>query len=182
METTAQRDWWMLGLRGVLAVAVGVFLLFFQARVFELMVVVFGVFALVAGVMALAAGARRLGHGERGVALVAEGVAGVVAGLLALVWPQLTALTLLYIVGAWAMAIGVLQLGEALEIGRHRSLKWMLLSLGAFALLFGLAIVLTPQASAAGLSGLLGVFVLGFGMLQLAFAAELHRPAAQQQQ
>lgn len=180
METTAQRDWWMLALRGALAVVAGAFLLFFQARVFEVVVLVFGTFALIAGVVALAAGARRVGHGEKGIALVAEGLAGVAAGLLAMVWPQVTAMVLLYIVGAWAIVVGMLQLAEAREAGKQGELKWMLFSLGAFTLLFGLAIVISPEASAQGLSGLLGVFVLGFGLLQLAFAGELHRPLQKQ--
>ena len=39
-------------------------------------------------------------------ALIAEGASGIVAGLVALAWPSITALVLLYVVAIWAILSG----------------------------------------------------------------------------
>jgi hypothetical protein len=75
----------------------------------------FGVYAITEGVLVVLTGIR--GTPYRGV-LIAEGASGIVAGLLALAWPSITALVLMYVVAIWAILSGVAEMIAAVSLRR----------------------------------------------------------------
>jgi len=89
-------NWWALALRGFLAVLFGLIALFLPGMTLTVLVLVFGAYALVDGLFAVVSGIRGSGGSRRWV-LIVEGVLGVLAGIVALVWPGITALVLLYV-------------------------------------------------------------------------------------
>ena len=111
MERGLARNWWMLALRGVLAIVFGILVFFSPDLAWAVVIGLFAAFALIDGVLAITAAVVGHEHGRRWWALVLEGVVGLGAGILTLAWPEVTGLVLLYFIGFWAVVTGVLESG-----------------------------------------------------------------------
>jgi uncharacterized membrane protein HdeD (DUF308 family) len=102
------------------------------------LVLVFGVYAIVDGVAALVAAARgrQLAGGSRGW-LVLEGLLGIAAGIVALLWPGITALALLWVIAAWAVPTGVLEIVAAVRLRRVLDNEWLVVVAGILSIWAG---------------------------------------------
>ena len=149
MELGLVRNWWMLALRGVVAIAFGVLVFFWPGFVWAVIVGLFAGFALLDGVLAIAIAVT--GHSRDGKwwALVFEGLVGIAAAMLALTWPAVTEVVLLYLFGFWAVLTGILEIAAAVRLREEIEGEWTLGLAGALSLVFGSAILLVPAAGAA---------------------------------
>lgn len=172
--TTGQRlasNWPAIALRGVAAVVFGLFLLFWPAPSLLTLIYIFGIFVLVEGVAAVVSGVRQ----PQGVswALVALGLIGIAAGIATFIWPGITGLILLYVIGFWAIASGVVQIYEGVRLRRSIANEWLLIATGVVSLIFGLIVVIAPGAGALAITFFIGFFGLIYGVLQIALALRL---------
>jgi uncharacterized membrane protein HdeD (DUF308 family) len=103
------RNWWIMALRGVASILFGLFTVVAPSISLAALVLVFGAFAFADGVLALVSAVRRRGVSDRWWVLLLQGLAGVAAGVVTVIWPDLTTLALLYLIVAWALAIGALE-------------------------------------------------------------------------
>jgi uncharacterized membrane protein HdeD (DUF308 family) len=117
-------NWWALALRGVAAVIFGLLALFWPGITLTALILLFGAFALVDGVFAIVAGIRGV-EGRRWL-LLAEGVLGAIAGLVALSLPGTVAIVMLYVVAAWAVLTGLLEIVAAVQLRREIEGEWAL--------------------------------------------------------
>ena len=101
----------IMALRGLAAVIFGLLALVWPEITVLALVLVFGAYAFVDGVFALVAAVRgrQLAGGSRAW-LVLEGLLGIGAGIVAVVWPDITALALLWVIAFWAVLTGVLEI------------------------------------------------------------------------
>src|SRR5437879_5336202 len=132
------RNWWAFALRGALGILLGLAAFLFPGITLSALVLLFGAYAIVDGVFAVVAGVRAAEHRERWGALLLEGIAGIAAGVLAFVWPALTALVLLYLIAAWSIITGALEIADAVRIRRTIQGEWLIGLNGAFSVLFGI--------------------------------------------
>jgi sporulation protein YlmC with PRC-barrel domain len=103
--------------------------------------------------------------------LLVEGILGVLAGGIAFAWPSITALALLYVVAAWAIVTGILEIAGAIRLRREIEGEWALGLSGALSLLFGVLLVVIPApAGLLSLVWLIGAYALAFGVLLLVLA------------
>ena len=150
------RSWWILAVRGAAAVIFGLLALIWPQITLLALVLVFGAYALVDGVFALVAAARgrQLAGGSRGW-LVLEGLlgigAGIGAGIVALLWPGITALALLWVIAFWAVLTGVLEIIAAVRLRRVLDNEWLLVVAGTLSIIFGLILMIWPGSGAIGL-------------------------------
>ncbi len=166
-------SWWVLALRGLVAILFGLAALFWPGLILAVLIVLFGLYALVDGVLAVVAAFRSSGRGMRRPLLLIEGVLGILFGILALFWPDLTALTLLYIIAFWAIATGVFEIVAAIHLRKEITGEWMLAVSGAASVLFGLLLVFFPGEGALAVIWIIGAYALIFGVLLLALAFRL---------
>ena len=96
---------WALGLNGVLSVAIGVVILVWPGISLYALTLLFGAYALATGVIGVGSAISGTGKSERGWLLVSS-LLGIAVGVLVLVWPNISALALLYVIGAYAVALG----------------------------------------------------------------------------
>jgi uncharacterized membrane protein HdeD (DUF308 family) len=96
--------------------------------------------------------------------LLTEGALGVVAGLIAFFWPGLTALVLLYVIAAWAIFTGVLEIMSAISLRREIDNEWMMILGGALSVLFGVLLAVLPGVGLLSLTWLIGIYALIFGV------------------
>ncbi len=162
----------MIALRGLVAVVVGLAVLFFPRITLDTLVLLFGAYALLDGVFAIAAATANRVAEERTWELLG-GITGVVAGVATFLWPNITALVLLYLIAAWAIVTGILEILAASELHKEIECEWLLALSGLASLVFGVLVALRPQAGGLALTWLLGLYAIVSGMLILLFASRL---------
>jgi uncharacterized membrane protein HdeD (DUF308 family) len=174
-ERELARIWKVTALSGVLAVAFAVVILIWPSIGLTTLIALFGVFALVSGSATLFEAARMPLERRQRIWLVVQGLLGVAVGVVVFVWPDLSALGLLYAIAAWAIAVGILEIGLAFDLplsGRRA----LLLGLGGLlSIAFGVIMIAKPGAGALALLALVAAFALVSGIVQITFAIELRR-------
>ncbi|MEC5214077.1 uncharacterized membrane protein HdeD (DUF308 family) [Polaromonas sp. CG_9.5] len=119
-----REEWGWIALRGLSALIFGVLALALPGVTLTLLVIVWGAYVLLDGVLALAAGLRMGDNGKPMWALIVVGLLGIGAGIATFFWPGLTAITLILIIGGWAIAIGLLQIVAAVRLRKHVHGEW----------------------------------------------------------
>src|SRR6516162_3509771 len=127
MLETLKRGWWLVVLRGVVAVLFGVLAFAYPGRAGEVLVLLFGAYALVNGLFTLGLGIRApKGIPGKG-SLVVLGLLGVVAGILTFFYPGITALSILWVIAFWAILTGIFEISNAIKLRKELSNEWMLI-------------------------------------------------------
>ena len=175
MLPTLAGNWWALLVRGIAAVLFGLAALFWPSLTLFMLIVFFGAYVLVDGIFALVAGIR--GSGSRRWLLLAEGVLGVLAGLIALFWPGMSALVLMYVIAAWAIFTGILKVVMALSLRREIENEWLMVLSGVLSVLVGAILAVLPGAGLLALVWLIGIYavIFGFALIVMGFRVRGHR-------
>ena len=164
------RYWWVLALRGVLAVLFGLFAFLVPGITLLSLVLLFGAYVLLDGIFDLVAATRSPSHHW---ALVLEGIVGIIAGILTFLWPGISAMVLLYLIAFWAIFTGVLEIIAGIRLRQVLTDEIWLILMGVLSLLFGLFILIFPSAGALAVVYWIGAYALLFGIMLLALAFRL---------
>lgn len=168
-----RREWGWIALRGVLALIFGVLALAMPGLTLAILVIFWGAYALIDGVIALVGGFRLRDNGKPLWSLIIIGLLGIAVGVVTFLWPGLTALTLLFIIGFWAIAIGIFQIVAAVRFRKHIQGEWLHALSGVLSVVFGVAVVLRPGAGAIALAWIIGSFAIVFGLMLIGMAFRL---------
>ena len=158
-------SWWALVLRGLAAIAFGILAFLWPHITLTALVFLWGAYALVDGVFAIAAGIKSYEKSKRWWVLLLEGLLSVAAGVLAFVIPGITALVLLLLIASWAIVTGAFEIGAAIQLRKYITGEWLLALAGVASVLFGLALLINPNAGAIAVVWLIGAYAILFGLL-----------------
>jgi uncharacterized membrane protein HdeD (DUF308 family) len=173
MGTRLAKNWWTVAFRGAIAIIYGLVALFWPEITLTALVLVFGAFVFISGVLlAIAAFKDGLNHTHSWLLLL-EGAIGIVIGVLAFLWPGITALVLLYLIAAWAIVTGVLEIIAAIQIRKEIENEWLLAIAGITSVLFGVLLVIWPVAGALAILWIIAAYAIIFGILLLILAFRL---------
>jgi uncharacterized membrane protein HdeD (DUF308 family) len=167
MLSTLSENWWVLALRGLLAVLFGFAALVLPLGTLEAVGRLFGAYAVVEGVLVASIGMR--GTRYTG-AFIAEAAFGIVAGLVALTWPGVTALVLLYVVAIWAILSGIAEMIAAVALRREMEGEWVLFLVGVLSAVLGVAMAVLPGVGLLSLIWLVGIYALAVGVAMIVLA------------
>jgi uncharacterized membrane protein HdeD (DUF308 family) len=167
------RNWWVVLLRGLAAIGFGIITFMAPAISLAAVVLLWGAYAFADGVLALVSAIRRRGESDRWWLFLVEGLVGIAAGVLTLIWPGITAIALLYLIAAWALVTGVLEIAAAIRLRKVIAHEWLLALSGIASLGFGILLVLFPGAGALAVVLWIGAYTLVFGALLVALAFRL---------
>src|SRR4051812_3658210 len=173
MVMVLARNWWALVLRGLFAVLFGITAFGWPGITLGALVLLYGAYSLVDGVFAVAAALVGRPRGMPWWALLLEGLAGIAVGIMTVAWPGITALVLLYLIAAWAIVTGVLEIVTAIRLRKEIRGEWILALSGVLSVLFGLALVVNPGAGALAVVWLIGAYAIAFGVLLIALGFRL---------
>jgi len=128
MVTRLTRKWWLLALRGMIAVLFGWAALVWPGATLTALVLLFGAYALADGLLALIVSLLDRREFDRGWVLLLKGLAGIATGVLTFLWPSVTAQALLYLIVAWAILTGAFTVVAAVDLRNmvegERQLAW----------------------------------------------------------
>lgn len=171
--------WWAVLLRGIFAVIFGIVALVWPSVTVWALVVVFGAYAIVDGLSAIirAIQARKVESGW--VWWLLGGVVSLAAGIIAIVWPEITALAAVFVIGIWAIMGGILEIAGSIRLRKLAgAAHWgLLLFAGILELLFGIVLVFFPVSGILSIVWLIGVFALLFGVLFVVSAFQVRSAA-----
>jgi uncharacterized membrane protein HdeD (DUF308 family) len=140
-------SWWAVGLRGVLGILFGLICLLTPAIALEVFVILFAAYMLVDGVFAIISGIKAARNGERWGLLILEGIVDLAAGTVAVLWPAITLVALIWVVAIWAIISGALMLWAAFTLNLDHGRWWLALG-GIASLIFGVLLVIEPLIGA----------------------------------
>jgi uncharacterized membrane protein HdeD (DUF308 family) len=150
---------WALGLNGLLSIAVGVVILIWPGISLFALTILFGAYALATGVIGLYYAFTAEVKGERGW-LVFSSLLGIAVGIIVLVWPNISALALLYVIGAYAIALGIIAIVGAFWLPIDGGDTALMILGGAVSILFGIVMFAKPGDGARVLLALIAAFAL----------------------
>jgi uncharacterized membrane protein HdeD (DUF308 family) len=166
------RNWWAVVLRGLAGVLLGIITFIAPTISLTALVLVFGAYAFADGILAIATSLRSRGTDRWWVMLI-EGIVGIAAGLVTLIWPGITALTLLFVIAAWALITGVFEIVAAVRLRKVMKGEWMLALSGVLSIVFGVLLLIFPGAGALAVILWIGAYALVFGALFVALGLKL---------
>jgi len=163
----------LLIIRGVVGLVFGIVAFAWPGVTIAALVIIFGAYAIVDGVTNLVHGLTKTPTHGRSVAMALQGVVGIAAGILTFIWPGVTALALVFFIGAWAIVTGVLEIAAAIRLRKAIKGEWMLALSGLLSIVFGGLVLAFPGAGAVGIAWVLGVYAAAAGMLLIALGIRL---------
>ncbi|QNO38406.1 DUF308 domain-containing protein [Protaetiibacter sp. SSC-01] len=169
--------WWLVLLRGVFAIILGVLAFVWPVATAVAFVWVWGVYALVDGVFTIGHAISVRRTDSKWVWLLAIGAVGVIAGLVAMIFPAaagaLALLVLLWTIAIWAIVDGIFGIPAAASLASG-SAKTLGIVFSVVTILFGvlLAILLfvTPVSALIGLIFMLGWYAVIAGVVLVVIA------------
>jgi uncharacterized membrane protein HdeD (DUF308 family) len=172
MFTMLAQNWWLVGLRGLAAIIFGILALLYPGIALESFVLVFAAYALVDGVSAVITSIQNRTQQNWWVHLL-EGIISIIAGILAIIYPGLTALTLLYIIAFWAIFTGVMEIWAAIELRKAIQGEFWLGLSGVLSILFGILLIVAPGAGILAVLTLVAAYAIVFGLFLIMLALKL---------
>jgi uncharacterized membrane protein HdeD (DUF308 family) len=152
--------------RGIFAVLFGIIALVWPKMTLSALVFVFGLFAVISGITAVVAALRNTEFPGWGW-LLAEGILGVLVGVVALVWPGITALAFLYLLAAWAILTGIMELTAPLAFPMGGGRAALTALAGLVSVIFGILIAAQPSSGLLAVVWLIGVYAIVVGVTYL---------------
>ncbi|HMS64964.1 MAG TPA: DUF308 domain-containing protein [Ignavibacteria bacterium] len=141
MLETIQKHWWVLALRGILAIIFGIIAIASPGIVLVTLVFYFGFVAVFSGIFLIIEGIATK-EGDRG-------------------------FKMLYFIAFWAIMAGVFQIFHAIKLRKVIENEWLAILNGVITLVFGIMILFNVVAGAQALIMIFGFFAIISGVLMI---------------
>jgi len=174
LKEMLQEAWWVMLLRGILAIILGLFAFFKPASMIIGIVQMMGVFFLLDGVLLIISAIKGHVGGSRWLALLG-GIFYVLASIAIFSSPLLSTLVteafVIYLMAFFVLITGVMRIATALRLWKTSPHTGWLLVEGMIGIIFAVILVESPIISAVVLMQIVGVIavILAITMIILAF-------------
>ena len=165
MASSLSQNWWLVVLRGVLAILFGLSAFIWPGITWLTLILLFGVYAIADGLIAIWTGFSRTKESARWWIFLFEGLLGIGAGMVALLWPDLATLVLIYMIASWAVFTGILEIVAAIRLRHEITNEWFLALGGVLSVGVGILLFLQPAAGSLAIIWIIAGYALVFGIL-----------------
>lgn len=166
MANVLSSFWTTIAMRGIFATLFGIIALMWPGRTLVAMVVLFGIYALASGIMTGLMAFDRQPALPRGL-LIFEAVVGIATGILTFAYTGITAISLLFLIGIWAVVTGLTRVFHAVTVQMDTGNRWLLGINGGLITLLGVLMLARPAAGALTLAWLVGTFAIAYGVMEI---------------
>jgi uncharacterized membrane protein HdeD (DUF308 family) len=161
----------LLIIRGIVGIVFGIAALAWPGVTIAALVMLFGAYAIIDGIANLVLGLSKTEG--RSMATALQGLVGIAAGVLTFMWPGVTALALVFFIGAWAILTGVFEIAAAIRLRKVVKGEWMLALSGLLSLVFGVLVFAFTGAGAVGIAWVLGAYAAAAGVILIGLGVRL---------
>jgi uncharacterized membrane protein HdeD (DUF308 family) len=173
MMDVLSRNWGWVVLRGVVAILFGIATLLMPGITLAALVLMFGAYAMADGLLMIGGAIAHRGPGSSWPAMIVGGLLGIAAGLSTFFWPGLTAVALLLLIAAWALATGIAMIAAAMQLRKVITGEWRLVLAGLLSVAFAVVLAVRPAEGALAMVLWLGAYVIGAGILTIGLGFRL---------
>ena len=165
LGATLSKASWATILRGVVALVFGIASFYAPNYALTFLVALFGVYAFVDGVLALIASIRMASQRQPWLGLLFLGIVGIGAGIATYRAPAMTAQTLLYVIAAWAIITGILELAASFAVADLFPGSWTVAVAGGLSILLGyLLLAASPSDGILAIVWAIGIYAIFYGI------------------
>jgi uncharacterized membrane protein HdeD (DUF308 family) len=158
--------------RGILAIVLGLIVMLFVRGTLEFLVIAIGIFAVLDGVFLISGAFGAKEHGKWWIFLV-EGIISLIFGVMVFAWPAITVTILLYLVAAWAIITGLIEMIVGMTEDEGVIGKWLLTITGILSLIIGILMFLFPLKTLEVVMWLVGLYAFIVGVALTIFSFQL---------
>jgi uncharacterized membrane protein HdeD (DUF308 family) len=157
---------------GIAAIIAGIIALAWPGVTILALVILFAVYAFSDAILQ---GSRAFSSDGAGpvVGHLLLGLIDIAAGVVAIVWPEPTALVLVIVIAVWAVIGGIAEFAFAFAAGETAGTRALFLLGGLVSIAFGVVLFARPGVGAYTLALLFGLFALIYGISQIAGGIQL---------
>lgn len=158
------RPWWELILRGIFIMIFGILAIAYPDLTLAVFVIFFGAFVFIEGIFQMVGAFAAKADNPQWALMFISGLFSFMVGFIVLAWPGMSALVLLYFIGAWFLISGTVQLvfglraiGDGTKAGVH-------IVGGILGIMIGMLAFIWPGATAMSIIWIIGLFAIFFGI------------------
>ena len=163
--------WWDVMLRGIVAIAFGLALLFWPGLSLAVFLMLFAAFAFFDGILVLLQ-AVTIKDGRWFWRLV-HGVLAIIAAAAVIMVPGWTLLAIAFLLGAYWIITGILQIAVAIDFRKAMKGELLLIAAGILSVIVGVILMVYPLVGLVALAQVIGIFSIASGIILLVLAAKL---------
>ncbi len=162
------RNWWVILLRGLLWIGLGVVTLLMPEITLSSLILLFAFSVILSGILCIYGGIRKYDSQKYWWAEIIMGLLSIAAGVIALTYPGLTTLVMLSLIAGWSLINGVFEIITAIKLREVIENEWFYMLQGVLAVLFGILLFIFPGEGILSILWLFGIYlILTGGMLAL---------------
>ena len=165
--------WWLLALKGVFALILGLILIAYPVKTQVVITWIIGLFALIEGLLVSLLAIINHKKFEHWGLLLIRGIFGILLGLVLFAWPGLSLAVILFLTSLWLLVVGIVLIFEAVSLRKEDVGEWLIAALGLILILFGIFIMSNPQLSLSILGVVMGLMMLLNGIINIALGFQL---------
>jgi uncharacterized membrane protein HdeD (DUF308 family) len=168
-----ESNWITFLVNGIIALIIGVLLLFVPAETIVTLTRYFAILLLISGAVLLVVAIRNLRADQPYAILLFEALAAIFIGLLVLIYTRQSLEFFVILLGVWALIIGIVQMIIATKLKAKISNYSLLMINGFLTAVLGVLLFFNPFASLIILGYVVGILALVVGVLLIYFAIRI---------
>lgn len=172
MANVLSSVWTTIAMRGIFATLFGIIALAWPGLTLVSMVALFGIYALASGIISGLMAFDKQPTLPRGL-LIFEALVGIAAGIITFAYTGLTAISLLLLIGIWAVVTGITRVIHAFTLTMNTGNRWLLGINGGLIALLGVLMLTRPAVGALALAWMVGTFAIAYGVMEIILAFRL---------
>ncbi len=162
---------WFLKLRGAIALALGIFALFWPDKNLNLLVMAVGIYCLADGLIGVASGLRQPALREN----LLQALVTLAIGAILVWWPGATVRTLLVLLGAAILFMGIGQVMASRRLPDTDPDRGSTMTPGIVAIVIGAVLALWPGSGVAVISWVIGIAAILVGALLIFLGSRFNK-------
>ena len=166
------RNWWWLALRGIAAILFGILALVWRGDSLGSFMLLFGGFALVDGLLAIFVALTNVARNRRWW-IVLHGLVSIDVAIFTFIWTESAGTILLYLVAAWALITGIMEVVGAMRLDRCVANEKLLYQSGIASISFAVLLIIISKAGVLSVTQLIGPAAIIFGLLTLVLSLNI---------
>lgn len=170
MNELLSNSWRSLAIRGAASLVFGILAALWPGLTLMWLIVIFAAYAIVSGLTSITAALQNRKTAEDWWLPLLTGIISVGAGIAAIMVPDLTTLVLVLVIGATAIATGILDIAMAIRLRKVIRGEGFLFLSGIVSIIFGISVFFFPGAGALALVWLISIYAILTGALLLMLA------------